>query len=484
MIEAFRRGWRGELSHIGLAAMECCWLYPWLRFLTGEEGAASRVPFLALLAVLLSALYLTRLLRHESVALWTQRALLVGMAILSALFLLRLRIYTNYGITDPGWLLRFAREAGQVLQYIPRSLTVFAMGLYLSWRGISLAQRELDVASAGLSFRIGIIAFFWLFAVGVFGVVVEATAYAFAYFSLGLVVMGLARTHDVSQSQAGIRSPFNAAWMAILFGSALLVSVIGRVAAWVLSLQTIRALLVWLNPAWRALAWAASPVVAAFSWLLEMVLTVLVRFFASLFGSPDSESSPLSRLIERLQILAQQPQANPGHPSLLLQILKWGFLATLLAGCLGALALSIAPRRRARQSDRLAEHELVAAGQGAGDAIDAWEDRLLRFRDQVLSVLARMRGEEYALASIRQIYASLTRLSEAAGFPRRKAQTPYEYVHTLQQAFPHSPDDIVLITDAYVRVRYGQQRFAAEYVERVRQAWLTVRLRHQHSRGG
>ena len=484
MIDVLRRRWRGELSYVGLASMECCWLHPWLRFLMGAGSGASPVPFLAMLTVLLLALYLTRILEHRAVPLEAQRVLTLGMALLSTLLLLRMCIYADFGGTDPRWLLQFVRDVGRVLQYIPSSLTVFALGLYLWWRGISLAQRELDVGSAGLSFRVGIIAFFWLFAAGVFGMRVEATAYAFTYFSLGLVVMGLARTHDVCQSQAGIRSPFNAAWMGILLASALLVSAVGRVAAWLLSLQTIRALLVWLNPVWRALAWAASPLAATLSRLLEMILTLLVRFFGGLFGGLDGEASVLSRLMEQLQGLAQQPQGDQGGPPLVLQILKWGFLLAVLAGILGALAVSITRGRRSRQSERLAEHELAAGGPHAEDAAAAWEDRLRRFRDRLLSALARLRGEEYALASIREIYASLTRLSAAAGFPRREAQTPYEYVHALQQAFPENPEDIALITDAYVRAHYGQQRLRAEHVERVRQAWFAVRSRFQHARNG
>jgi hypothetical protein len=96
--------------------------------------------------------------------------------------------------------------------------------------------------------------------------------------------------------------------------------------------------------------------------------------------------------------------------------------------------------------------------------------------------LARLRGEEYSLVSIRKTYASLARLAAAAGYPRQDAETPYEYISALQQAFPANEAEIHLITSAYVRVHYGERSFSPEYVQRVRDAWLKIRERQQQTR--
>jgi hypothetical protein len=42
------------------------------------------------------------------------------------------------------------------------------------------------------------------------------------------------------------------------------------------------------------------------------------------------------------------------------------------------------------------------------------------------------------------------------GFSRPKAQTPYEYRQTLAKAYPGGEIDIRIITEAYVKVRYGE----------------------------
>jgi hypothetical protein len=92
-----------------------------------------------------------------------------------------------------------------------------------------------------------------------------------------------------------------------------------------------------------------------------------------------------------------------------------------------------------------------------------------------------LRGEEYSLASIRKTYASLARLAAASGYPRRDAETPYEYISALQRAFPGSEEEIQLITNAYVRVHYGERSFSPQYVQQVRDAWVTIRERQEGS---
>jgi hypothetical protein len=55
-------------------------------------------------------------------------------------------------------------------------------------------------------------------------------------------------------------------------------------------------------------------------------------------------------------------------------------------------------------------------------------------------------------------------------------------VGDLQKAFPESPREVQLITEAYVGAHYGERRFQPEYVQRVREAWLTIRERHEQAR--
>jgi hypothetical protein len=313
---------------------------------------------------------------------------------------------------------------------------------------------------------------------------VNAIPYAFAYFFLGLIVMGLTRIEDISASDVGIRSPFNASWMGILAGAALLVTIVSILAVNLLSFRNIAAFLALLRPAIAVLARITYPLRVVLAWLLELVLTFLIRLFGRAFGPEGPDVTGLTRFTEQLQEF-QQTSPIQGTMRWILQALKWSGIAVVFVGILTALALSISRIVRNSQAGRSAEHESVFQPEAAsGEAKDAVKRRWQDWYEALQAGLARLRGQEYALASIRQIYASLVRLAAASGLPRRSAETPYEYLATLRQAFPESEEDLQLITEAYVRVHYGQRAFHRAYVQKVREAWLAIHARQeQRSRG-
>jgi hypothetical protein len=79
------------------------------------------------------------------------------------------------------------------------------------------------------------------------------------------------------------------------------------------------------------------------------------------------------------------------------------------------------------------------------------------------------------VASIKRIYANLVRLAARRGFPRREAETPYEFMGELRETLPSATAEERAITDAYVRVHYGEQSPAAEEVAQVKEAWKKIR---------
>jgi len=77
-------------------------------------------------------------------------------------------------------------------------------------------------------------------------------------------------------------------------------------------------------------------------------------------------------------------------------------------------------------------------------------------------------------ASIRKMYASMVDLASEAGYPRRPAQTPYEHRGALHQAFPGGQDAVDAITEAYVRVHYGQVPGTQAEMDRLLESWERV----------
>lgn len=472
---------RKQMLYLGLAAMEACWLYPWLLFAMGADERAARVPFAAILFTLLLALYVTRYFDRRSVSLAWQRLSTIVLALLCTLLLLRIYVYSSYLPTDFSWAARFMWELGNVMQRIHSSFVLTLASLLLWWRGIQIAQRDLGLHSIGFSFRVGIIAFLWLFLVSLFSLRIDASPFAFAYFALGLVVLGLARIEEVESTRLGVRSPFDTSWTALLVIAALVVVALSLVAARVLSVQNIAALLRQLRPAFALLARLASPLLIALASLLELLLTTLIRIFGAALGEmPESEATQgLASWIEDLRRL-QGSTTPQGLLATIMRVLKWGFLGLMMFGALAAIALSIGRIRRGTDVGRTAEFESVWDNSGAAqDVRNALESRWRHWRQELRDRLAWLRGEQYALATIRQIYASLIKLAAASGLARQDAETPYEYLARLQLVFPGSENEIELITQAYVQAHYGERSFSPRYVQQVRDAWVTVRTRQE-----
>lgn len=483
MIERLRVNWRRELLYVGLALMECCWLFPWQTLFLGARGQSQRVPLAGFLVMMLGALYLTRLGNQSGVSLVAQRLITLVLALLSTLVLLRVQVYATYSLTDLSWLGRFAREVGDFLQRIPVSLILFLTGFYIWWRGIELAQQALSIESVGFSFRVGIVAFLWLFLAKGFFFAADAVPYALLYFLVGLMAMGLARIEDVSSSHIGIRSPFNAAWLTILAGSAVAVSALSLLVVNVFSFRNIAAMVDALQPVIALIARVTYPIQMVVAGLLQWILSWLIAMLARVFGGSevrpdDSASNELAELLQELQQM-QPPQSTSVVWRLVQSaILVLGFLFLVIF-----VAFSIGRVQRALRDGRTAEHETVWDRETMADDVrDAVDNRWRKWRDGLLARLAWLRGEEYSLASIRTTYASLTRLAAVSGYPRREAETPYEYIATLIEAFPDSGGEIQLITDAYVRVHYGERSFTAQYVQRVRDSWLAIRARQEADR--
>jgi len=128
---------------------------------------------------------------------------------------------------------------------------------------------------------------------------------------------------------------------------------------------------------------------------------------------------------------------------------------------LAALALT----RLYRQAVLAAhEGELAMNGSGGSDGRPAgWGRRML----QQLGWLRNWR----AAASIRRIYRQMCLAADAWGYPRGHADTPYEYRTTLAQVWPGHTAEISIITEAYVKVRYGELPETQAELDDIERAW-------------
>ena len=138
---------------------------------------------------------------------------------------------------------------------------------------------------------------------------------------------------------------------------------------------------------------------------------------------------------------------------------------------IGLFLVTRAIRRLAkRQAEgRDLERESLWSGDDFGkDLRNALNDALARLR-----ALAGRFGEQHrrSAASIRKIYASMVDRATEIGYPRRAAETPYEYRRTLRRAFAGSENAVDAITEAYVRVHYGEVPGTQAEMDQLVQHW-------------
>ena len=101
---------------------------------------------------------------------------------------------------------------------------------------------------------------------------------------------------------------------------------------------------------------------------------------------------------------------------------------------------------------------------------DLEEEGLLQ---RLLSRLGLLRDWQTAV-SIRRIYRKMLRAANANGYPRLQAETPYEFLKTLTQAWPHNRAETQLITNAYVKIRYGELPETEQELNEIKMAWRTL----------
>jgi hypothetical protein len=136
----------------------------------------------------------------------------------------------------------------------------------------------------------------------------------------------------------------------------------------------------------------------------------------------------------------------------------------------GLFAVSLAVRRLAARRDEENQDERESLWS-SGDLVKDLRDGLRRTLEQLRNLGQRDTRGRRSAASIRKMYASVVDLAEEAGYPRDRAETPYEHRANLYQAFPGGDDAaaaVDAITEAYVRVHYGEVPDTREEMEQLR----------------
>ena len=447
--------------------MNISWVSLIYKLLVKESGMLS-ILFLfsgTLLAAYLATRVVEFLRLDPPVPQLTLFAILVLAELLSISLLLQAM---NGYLAEPETVLHFSD-----LSSIATPLIITLTMVVLLWRrGMNLARHPIGPLAVQRDFRLGIAVFI---IIGLISTMLDfqlPTFEVMLFLVFGLLAMSGARLSAISHLRGGVGVPFNHRW---LFGIAAMaiatILVIGAAAVFagnvlaklVAALFTgLVALFVYLV---LLLMW---PLILL---LMRPLMALLERLTFLIQGMPmdEYEFGNVEALIESFAEETVRPAWIDDLNSVLSGILILGVFIVILAFVLTGLRRMSA---RMKQPDALHPDDVSSVGSLGSALRDSFKIRA----EQIAAGLSRLRSGSRMLAAfrIRRIYGKLMNLSEDLGFPRHPSCTPREFLPVLEGHFPSLQTELALITDSYVRVRYGEFPETHEEVEDVETAWSRI----------
>ncbi len=470
-----RRPWR-EIALLAQVSMVLAWVVPWFRSLTpGTYAAGIGRPLLLFALLIVSAHYLMRMMGWLRLRPDVQRNLLGGWMVIVSLPALHFLLYFGEPFAPGKTFLRPFQAFRNVFTVFPDEFFVLAAVVSCTLYGASLAGQHVGPRDFFARFRFGVfmLLLFALFNTVVTGESAEDTLLLF----LGSALVGLisARLAVLERMRGGRRSPFDWRW-----GVAMLLALAGTLGAAFFLSQGADSRLVQL--AVRLLAWLGALLVGvAFLLLMPVVIfvvTLLTRLFQALSFDdwfPQAWHN-LGILLNALRALSDDAASwlarHLPDISSLKPFLLWGGL--IFVAFIGIMWLGIRwfwPQRVDGAADimkpwgrRAVWHYLKTR----------WQARVRHLLQQAAALSPRGRMRRRAVAHIREVYRLLLEACAEHDFSRQKAQTPLEFLAALETAFPQSATDFRLLTEVYLRVRYGEYPEILDEVHAVDQAWERV----------
>lgn len=461
---------RHELLFLSFALLEVSLLTPVALVILG--WARYWPPVLVtmwLLLLMLVPLNLIRIMTLLQLDRTRQRQVMVFSLLLAVVLSWRILLYHPDGFLDFGWLGQFLgtlAEGGNLLW--TRDLSVFLLTIFVWWRGMRLAGRVPEINNTGLRLRLGALIFLPLI-IGFSGNFLNfnITPFILLFFLAGLTTVTLVRAEQIEQEQQGTASTLNVRWFAIVLGAALIVILSAGILATFMGGESLFAVLGWFTPLWRALQSGAIIIGSVLIKLAGPFLDILAVIVQAISALLAGIMSLLSQGLRASGILEGVPTPEILLPTETVEVggTSTGGKAIVAVIMLALIVLIGLALARAYSQANFAARESTRSRTER--EVEEEEPSLGRRLLERLGLIRQWR----AAASIRRIYRLMCQSAASSGFPRLETETPYEYLPTLAQVWPEHASEARLITEAFIRVRYGEFPETKEELESIRQAW-------------
>ncbi len=405
------------------------------------------------------------------------------------LFIIWLHLYAQAAfVLDPRWLLSLLNDILLLDSNIYLVVSIAALCVYLSWRGVRLSRRLIEPAHVFNVLRLGLMIFI---AVIIVRAGQESAGVTFSdgpvlfllipiFFFLALVAHSLARAVYVRRSHpVGLQGSAAAQERSILLMSGIFSMAILLIALAVGSAA---------NPTF--LQQIAIPLGAAYDWLVGIIAHIIVFLVTPIFWlinlilaghkaqPPTIRLNPLGGVG---QTKTHKPQPTPDLFLVLIPILRIALPILFILGVLLLLRWAMRRRRvRVVENKNQDEYESVWSWALFWTQLKAFLRGLFgRFFSRKTAAAGTQAAPEaitggQAARSVREIYRLLLRRAADRGYPRKKDETPYEFRQRLDAKTPLAQPRLEVITGVYAATRYGGLEPDESDVAQVRGAWAEI----------
>lgn len=427
-----------------------------------------------LLLLMLLPFNLARLMSLLQIATHHQRTIMAVALLTTVLFSIRTLIYSPTSIWNVTWLADFfAHIAQEGNQLWLRDVAVFFIVIIMWWRGLRLVNRQFDIKQVGFRLRLGIIVApiaIWFSHVGLGW---NITPFILLFFLSGLTAVSLIRVEQLEKKRSGQSVSLSPRWLGLIFAASLATVATAGLLAALISGQSLLSAAGWLAPLLaslyfggtiiiRTLLHLAQPLLILFANLIDWLALRLQMLFSRIWI--ETEIQPNMDVVEIGETAENATEvvtvmAPPDINSRLLAILLMIAAILIVSLVLGRLF------RQAEFAPRSSE-QIGRSGQALADD--------LNFGQRLLQRLGLLRNWR-AAASIRHIYQQMLATAADIGYPRGESETPFEFLPTLAEIWPENTVDSQIITQAFVKIRYGELPETDEELAAIEAAWKRLR---------
>lgn len=398
--------------------------------------------------------------------------LVLLLLIASSLIVIHDTLFAHIIFWDLEWLRAALFNLVDLDHGLQPETTVLLTNLFLWLRASWATNRNLTTLGVGNTFKLAfLLLLLATLATALKPRVVVPVSFAPAYLALGMVALTIAQGMERALRSQAAGPPLPLGRMAQLL------SIVG----------------VFLALAWAAVTYLPRPIQAVLGWVpvvaegifvtLQVLLVLAVvasaefgRWIGSLLGIQGREgdaaqATSIETLIEELQRQLEEGGTKgivlPPWALLLLRFLPLLIILLIAAGVFWLIA------RRARTRVLRAEEEEIDNDFNQGDLL---QHGLAQLRN-LASMVRRFGVSRQLLAaiSIQNIYANLCRLAARAGHPRAPSTPPDAYLPALSAVFAGQDEALNAITNAYMRVHYGDHPLTARELAALQADYRRIR---------